>query len=60
MLESSGTGYFSRWLASPAALGRLGALLQVAGRATLDPGDDYMIRTYQGSLLAQLPLIRHC
>jgi hypothetical protein len=60
VLESSGTGYFSHWLASPAALRRLGALLPAAGRATLDPGDGYTVHAYQGNLLAQLPLIRHC
>ncbi|HET6185431.1 MAG TPA: hypothetical protein VFE59_00340, partial [Trebonia sp.] len=60
VLESSGTGYFSQWQASPAALRRLGALLPAAGRATLDPGAGYTVHAYQGNLLAQLPLIRHC
>ena len=60
VLESSGTGYFSQWQASPAALRRLGALLPAAGRATLDPGEGYTVHAYQGNLLAQLPLIRHC
>jgi hypothetical protein len=60
VLESSGTGYFSQWQASPAALRRLGTLLPAASRATPDPGEGYTIHTYQGNLLAQLPLIRHC
>jgi hypothetical protein len=60
VLESSGTGYFSQWQASPAALRRLGALLPAAGRATLDPGEGYTIHAYQGNLLTQLPLIHHC
>jgi hypothetical protein len=54
------TGYFSLWQASPAALRRLGTLLSAASRATLDPGEGYTIHAYQGNLLAQLPLIRHC
>jgi hypothetical protein len=60
VLESSGTGYFSHWLVSPAALRRAGALLPAAGRAVLDPGAGYTVHAYQGNLLAQLPLIRHC
>jgi hypothetical protein len=60
VLESSGTGYFSHWLVSPVALRRLGTLLPAASRATLDPGEGYTVHAYQGNLLAQLPLIRHC
>ena len=60
VLESSGTGYFSQWQASPAALRRLAAVLPTAGRATLDPGAGYTVHAYQGNLLAQLPLIHHC
>ncbi|HEX3517052.1 MAG TPA: hypothetical protein VHT26_23930 [Trebonia sp.] len=60
VLESGGTGYFSRWLASPAALRRLGGLLPAASPATLDPGDGYAVHAFQGNLLTQLPLIRHC
>ena len=60
VLESSGTGYFSHWLVAPVALRRLGTLLPAASRATLDPGAGYVVRAYQGNLLAQLPLISHC
>jgi hypothetical protein len=60
VLESSGAGYFSQWLVSPAPLGHLGALLPAGSRATLDPGDGYTVHAYQGNLLAQLPLISHC
>jgi hypothetical protein len=47
VLESSGTGYFSQWQASPAALRRLGALIPAASRATLDPGEGYTVHAYQ-------------
>jgi len=60
VLESSGAGYFSHWLASPGALRELGTLLPAAGRATLDSAEGYTVRAYQGNLLAQLPLISHC
>ena len=60
VLESSGTGYFSQWRASPAALRRLGTLLPAAGRATLHPGEGYSVHAYQGNLLAQLPFLAHC
>jgi hypothetical protein len=60
VLESNGTGYFSHWLVSPAALRRAGALLPAAGRGEQYPGDGYTVHAYQGNLLAQLPLIRHC
>jgi hypothetical protein len=60
VLESSGTGYFSQWRASPAALRRLGALLPAPGRATLHPGAGYTVHAYQGNLLAQLPRLADC
>jgi hypothetical protein len=60
VLESSGTGYFSQWQASPAALRRISTLLPTACRATPVPGEGYTVHAYQGNLLAQLPLIRHC
>jgi hypothetical protein len=60
VLESSGAGYFSLWLVSPAALTRLGTLLPAAGRATLDPGAGYAVHAYPGNLLAQLPRLAHC
>jgi hypothetical protein len=60
VLESSGAGYFSQWLVSPAALTRLGTLLPAASRATLDPGAGYAVHAYQGNLMAQLPRLAHC
>jgi hypothetical protein len=60
VLESTGTGYFSQWQASPAALRRLGTLLPAASRANLNPGAGYTVHGYEGNLLAQLPLISHC
>jgi hypothetical protein len=60
VLESSGTGYFSQWRASPVALRRLGALLPAAGHAALDPGERYTVHAYQGNLLDRLPLLANC
>jgi hypothetical protein len=60
LLESRGTGYFSQWRASPAALRQLAPLLPAAGDATLDPGAGYTVHAYRGNLLAQLPLLAHC
>jgi hypothetical protein len=60
VLESSGTGYFSQWRASPAALRRLGTLLPAPARATLHPGAGYTVHAYQGNLLAQLPRLADC
>lgn len=50
VLESSGAGYFSQWLVSPAPLRHLGTLLPAASRATLDPGEGYTVHAYQGNL----------
>ena len=60
VLESRGTGYFSQWRASPAALRRLGALVPAAARATAQPGAGYTVHAYQGNLLARLPLLAGC
>lgn len=60
VLESSETGYFTHWQASPAALRQLDTLLPAASRATLDPGGGYQVHLYQGNLLSQLPLLAHC
>jgi hypothetical protein len=60
VLESGGTGYFSQWRASPAALRRLGPLLPAAGPAPLRPGEGYTVRAYRGNLLARLPLLAGC
>lgn len=60
VLESGGTGYFSRWQASPAALRQLDTLLPGARRVTLDPGEGYQVYVYRGNLLAQLPHLAHC
>jgi hypothetical protein len=60
VLESRGTGYFSQWRASPAALRRLAALVPAAAPATPQPGGGYTVHAYQGNLLARLPLLAGC
>jgi hypothetical protein len=60
VLDSTGTGYFSRWQASPAALRQLGALVPAASPATLHPGGGYTVRAYRGSVLGQLPRLTRC
>jgi hypothetical protein len=60
LLESRGTGYFSQWRASPAALRQLAPLLPAAGDATLEPGAGYTVHAYRGNLLVQLSLLAHC
>jgi hypothetical protein len=60
VLESSGSGYFSRWQAASPALKELGTLLPAAGPATLNPGEGYTVHAYQANVLSQLPLLAHC
>jgi hypothetical protein len=60
LLESRGTGYFSQWRASPAALRQLAPLLPAARAAPPDPGGGYTVHAYEGNLLARLPLLARC
>src|SRR6202012_989516 len=55
LVTSTGPGYFTRWVASPASLRRLAALVPAAG-APLEPGGTGdQVRVYQGNVLAALP-----
>jgi hypothetical protein len=60
VLSSADPGYFSRWAASPAALGRLDSLLPAARPAVLTPGGGYAVHSYRGNLLAALPRLTAC
>ncbi|HEY0935812.1 MAG TPA: hypothetical protein VGD91_18970, partial [Trebonia sp.] len=60
VLDSAAPGYFSRWLASPAAWRQLDALVPAAGRAALDPGGGYSVHSYPVNLLTRLPLLTRC
>jgi hypothetical protein len=59
LLTSADPGYFSRWVASPAARRRLAALVPADG-APLRPGAGYRVQAYRGNLLAALPRGARC
>jgi cbb3-type cytochrome oxidase subunit 3 len=60
LLTSARPGYFSQWLASPAALRRLAAVRPPAVAATLNPGAGYQVGIYRDNLLAELPALADC
>jgi hypothetical protein len=59
LLTSADPGYFSRWVASPAARRRLAGLVPADG-APLRPGAGYQVQAYRGNLLAALPRAAGC
>ncbi len=60
LLTSAAPGYFTQWLAAPAAHRQLDALVPPAAPAALRPGDGYTVYPYQANLLAALPALRRC
>ena len=60
LLTSDQSGYFSRWLVSPAAAAGLARLLRPGRPAAVSPGGGYEVSLYQGNLLAALPRLAHC
>jgi hypothetical protein len=72
LVTSAGPGYFSRWVASPASLRQLAALVPAAGPVLTPgsargrsaggqpPGSGDQVRVYQGNVLAALPHLTHC
>ena len=60
LLTADGTGYFGRWLVSPAAASGLARLLPPGQPAVASPGGGYQVRVYQGNVLAALPRLARC
>jgi hypothetical protein len=60
LLTSGQSGFFSRWLVSPAAAAGLARLLPPGRPATANPGEGYEVSLYQGNVLAALPRLAHC